>query len=101
MPRTVHPDFERPASVLGQNIPIGIPVIDDSGRKTAMVIVVHIEFDSEGNQRVTFSDETRRRVKALGTEYEDSIFRYLSGVAKATHNTACKLARERWPNISR
>ncbi len=101
MPGKIRPNFSYPASVLGFNVPIGIPVINGSGREGAMIVVAHIEFDSNGNQKVAFSDETRRRIKSLGVEYEDLLFRYLNGVAKATHNTACKIARDRWSGVSK
>jgi hypothetical protein len=97
----IQPNFSNPASVLGFNLPIGIPVINESGRETAMIVIAHVEFDSNGEQRVVFPDETRKRIKALGAKYEDALFRYMSGIAKATHNTACKIARERWETISR
>lgn len=92
------PDFSRPASILGLNIPIAIPIKRKNGRQTYATIFVRAEFDENGEQKVTISEGSRNIINRLGEE-KSKIFKYVVGVAKATHNTAAVMARKRWQNI--
>lgn len=92
----ISPDFSRPASILGFSIPITIPIKRESGRQTYAVIIARVEFDENGEQQVTIFEDSRNIIKRLG---EDKIFKYVVGVARATHNVAAKMSRERWFKI--
>jgi hypothetical protein len=91
------PDYSRPASVLGFNIPIAIPIKRESGRETYAVITARVEFDGNGEQQVTISENSRNIIKRLG---EDKVFKYIVGISRATHNVAAKMSRKRWFKIS-
>lgn len=92
------PDFSRPASVLGFNIPIAIPIKRENGRETYATIFVHIEFDENGEQQVIIAEISRNIIERLGKD-KSKIFKYIVGIARATHNVAAKMCRERWFKI--
>ena len=93
------PDFSRPASILGLNIPIAIPIRRKNGRQTYATVFVRVEFDENGEQKATISEGSRNIINRLG-EDKSKIFKYIVGIAKATHNTAAAITRKRWQNIS-
>jgi len=93
------PDFSRPASVLGFYIPISIPIKRENGRQTYAVITAHVEFNQYGEQRVKILESSRGIINRLG-EDKKKIFKYIVGVAIATHNVAASLTRERWFKIA-
>ena len=94
----IFPNFSMPASILGLNIPIAIPIKRKNGRQTYATIFVRVEFDENGEQKVTISEGSRGIINRLGDE-KSKIFKYIVGIAKATHNMAAAMARKRWQNI--
>jgi len=94
--RKVVPNFSSPVTILGIDITIAIPTIDDNKKEGAALVVCHTKFDDDG-LKVVFSDKSRKIIRELGGDiWTHFLFRLLSGITKAAYNMACKIARERW-----
>lgn len=94
--RKVIPDFSSPVTILGIDVTVAIPTIDDNNKEGTALVVCHTKFDDSG-LKVVFSDKSRKTIRELGGKiWTYFLFRLLSGITKAAYNMACKIARERW-----